>query len=154
MTPRPPRSTLFPYTTSPDLDWQDAIGDPDKRPTTWDYHWGSAQPNDVGMDEFMTLCGLLDIEPYISVNSGFGEARSAADLVEYTNGSLDTPFGKLRAANGHPAPYKIKYWNVGNEMYGWWQLGHMELNQFTMKHNMFAKAMRKKDPTKIGRAHV
>jgi alpha-N-arabinofuranosidase len=130
-----------------DHDWQDAIGDPDKRPTTWDYHWGSAQPNDVGMDEFMTLCGLLDIEPYISVNSGFGEARSAADLVEYANGSLDTPFGKLRAANGHPAPYKIKYWNVGNEMYGWWQLGHMALNQYTFKHNMFAKAMRKKDPT-------
>ena len=130
-----------------DHDWQDAIGDPDKRPTTWDYHWGSAQPNDVGIDEFVVLCDLLKVEPYITVNAGYGEARSAANEVEYANGSVDTPFGKLRAANGHPAPYKIKYWNVGNEPYGWWQLGHMELNQFTMKHNMFAKAMRKKDPT-------
>ena len=130
-----------------DHDWQDAIGDPDLRPTTWDYHWGTAQPNDVGTDEFIILCGLLNVEPYISVNAGFGEARSAANLVEYANGSLDTPFGKLRAANGHPAPYKVKHWNIGNEPYGWWQLGHMSLNQYTMKHNMFAKAMRKKDPT-------
>jgi alpha-N-arabinofuranosidase len=130
-----------------DHDWQDAIGDPDRRPTTWDYHWGSAQPNDVGIDEFMVLCDLLKVEPYITVNAGFGEARSAANLVEYANGGVDTPFGKLRAANGHPAPYKIKYWNVGNEPYGWWQLGHMALNQYIMKHNMFAMAMRKKDPT-------
>lgn len=130
-----------------DHDWQDAIGDPDQRPTTWDYHWGTAQPNDVGTDEFMVLCRLLNVEPYISVNGGFGEARSAANLVEYANGSVDTPFGKLRAANGHRAPYKIKYWNISNEPYGWWQLGHMALNQYTMKHNMFAKAMRKKDPT-------
>jgi alpha-L-arabinofuranosidase len=95
----------------------------------------------------MIMCDLLGVEPYISVNSGFGEARSAANLVEYTNGAADTPFGRLRAANGHAAPYKVKYWNIGNEMYGWWQLGHMALNQYSIKHNMFAMAMRKKDPS-------
>jgi alpha-L-arabinofuranosidase len=130
-----------------DHDWEDAIGDADKRPPKWDFHWGDMQPNDVGTDELMTLCDLLGVEPYITVNSGFGDVRSAANQVEYTNGAADTPYGKLRAANGHPAPYPVKYWNVGNEMYGWWQLGHMALNQYSIKHNMFAAAMRKKDPS-------
>jgi alpha-N-arabinofuranosidase len=128
-------------------DWEDAIGDIDRRPPKWDFHWGTLQPNDVGTDEFMVLCELLGVEPYITVNAGFGDARSAANLVEYANGSVDTPYGKLRAANGHPEPYNIRMWNIGNEPYGWWQLGHMALNQYAMKHNMFAKAMRQKDPS-------
>jgi alpha-L-arabinofuranosidase len=130
-----------------DHDWEDAIGDPDKRPPTWDYHWGAMQPNDVGTDEFMVFCEWIGVEPYISVNAGFGDARSAANQVEYSNGAADTPYGKMRAANGHPAPYKVKYWNIGNEAYGWWQLGHMALNQYSMKHNIMTKAMRKKDPS-------
>jgi alpha-N-arabinofuranosidase len=55
--------------------------------------------------------------------------------------------GKLRAANGHPAPYKVKWWGIGNEMYGQWQLGHMYIDHYVLKHNMFAKAMRKVDPS-------
>jgi len=128
-------------------DWRDAIGDPDKRPPRWDYAWNVMQPNDVGTDEFMVLCDLLDVEPYISVNAGFGEARSAADLVEYTNGLVDTPMGALRAQNGHPEPYGVRWWNIGNEMYGWWQLGYMALGQYVIKHNLFAKAMRRVDST-------
>ena len=128
-------------------DWQDAIGDPDKRPPTWDYVWSAVQPNDVGTDEFLTLCQLLGVDAFISVNAGFGEARSAAQEVEYVNGSADTPMGKLRAANGHPAPYNVKWWGIGNEMYGSWQFGQMALSQYVIKHNMFAKAMRKVDPT-------
>ena len=128
-------------------DWKDAIGDPDKRPPTWDPVWSALQPNDVGTDEFLTMCELLGVDAFISVNSGFGEARSAAEQVEYVNGSANTPMGKLRAANGHPAPYNVKWWGIGNEMYGDWQFGNMALNQYVIKHNMFAKAMRKVDPT-------
>ena len=124
-----------------------AIGDPDKRPPTWDYVWSAVQPNDVGTDEFLTLCQLLGVDAFISVNAGFGDARSAAQEVEYVNGSADTPMGKLRAANGHPTPYNVKWWGIGNEMYGAWQFGQMVLNQYVIKHNMFAKAMRKVDPT-------
>jgi alpha-N-arabinofuranosidase len=128
-------------------DWRDAIGDPDKRPPTWDPVWSALQPNDVGTDEFLSLCQLLGVDAFISVNAGFGDARSAAQEVEYVNGSTDTPMGKLRASNGHPAPYNVKWWGIGNEMYGSWQFGHMALNQYVIKHNMFAKAMRKVDPT-------
>jgi alpha-N-arabinofuranosidase len=128
-------------------DWRNAIGDRDRRPPIWDPVWRAVQPNDVGTDEFMTLCGLLGVEPYITVNAGFGDARSAADLVEYANGSVQTPMGALRAANGHPAPYHVKYWGVGNEAWGSWQMGAMSLDQFVLKNNEFAGAMRAVDPT-------
>ncbi len=128
-------------------DWRDAIGDPDKRPPTWDYVWSAVQPNDVGTDEFLTMCELLGVDAFLSVNAGFGEARSAGEQVEYVNGSVETPMGRLRAANGHAAPYKVKWWGIGNEMYGTWQFGHMALEQYVIKHNMFAKAMKKADPT-------
>jgi alpha-N-arabinofuranosidase len=127
-------------------EWREAIGDPDKRPPRWDPVWSAVQPNDVGTDEFMTLMELLGVDPFISVNAGFGDAWSAAQLVEYANGAATTPMGRLRAANGHPAPYNIKWWGIGNEMYGSWQFGHMALSQYVIKHNLFAKAMRKVDP--------
>ena len=128
-------------------DWRDAIGDPDKRPPTWDFAWNVMQPNDVGMDEFMELCRILKVDPYITVNAGYGDDRSAADQVEYMNGSVRTHMGALRAANGHPEPYHVKYWNVGNEPYGNWQLGRTALRYFLIKHNAFVKAMRKVDPS-------
>ncbi|MGO9095883.1 MAG: alpha-N-arabinofuranosidase [Bryobacteraceae bacterium] len=127
-------------------EWRDAIGDPDKRPPVMDHVWHAVQPNDVGTDEFMTLCRLLDVEPYVTVNAGFGDAWSAAQLVEYANGPVTTPMGRLRAANGHPQPYKVKFWGVGNEPWGDWQLGFIPVAQFELKHNLFAKAMRKADP--------
>ena len=128
-------------------DWRDGIGDADKRPPRYDFAWKALEPNDVGTDEFMALTTILHIEPYICVNDGFGDAHSAAEWVEYFNGANTTPMGKLRAANGHPESYHIKWWNIGNEMYGPWQLGTMSLAHYTIKHNMFAAAMRKVDPT-------
>jgi alpha-N-arabinofuranosidase len=127
-------------------DWRDGIGDPDKRPPRYDYAWHALEPNDVGIDDYMNLVKLLDMEPYICVNAGFGDAHSAAEEVEYVNGSASTPMGKLRAANGHPEPYRETWWNIGNEMFGPWQLGFMALDQYVIKHNMFAQAMRRVDP--------
>lgn len=128
-------------------DWRDAIGHPDKRPTIYDPAWNAPQPNDVGTDELLTLCRLIETEPYLCVDTGFGSAREAAEIVEYVNGAPETPMGKLRTANGRREPYKVKYWNIGNEMYGYWQMGYMPPNQYMVKHNRFAKAMRKVDPT-------
>ena len=128
-------------------EWRDAIGDPDRRPPRWDPVWNALQPNDVGTDEFLMLCELLGVDAFISVNAGFGDARSAAELVEYVNGAAGTSMGRLRAANGHPVPYNVKWWGIGNEMYGPWQFGYMALKQYVIKHNMFAKAMRAVDPT-------
>ena len=128
-------------------DWRDGIGERDKRPPRPNLAWKSLESNDFGIDEFIVFCRLLDTEPYIAVNSGFGDAHSAAKEVEYVNGAADTPMGKLRAANGHAEPYNVKWWGIGNEMYGKWQLGYMKLNHYTQKHNRFARAMRKADPS-------
>ena len=105
--------------------------------------WRAVQPNDVGTDEFMTLCRLLEVEAYITVNAGFGDSWSAAQLVEYVNGATNTPMGSLRSANGHPQPYKVRFWGLGNEPWGEWQLGFMPVAQFELKYDLFAKAMRK-----------
>ncbi len=129
------------------FDWRDAVGDPDRRPPRWDPVWSALQPNDFGLDEFMTLCGLLDVAPYITVNAGFGDAYSAAQQIEYANAASSTPMGRLRAANGHPKPYGIKYWGIGNEMWGDWQYGYMALDQWIAKQGQFARAMRRADPT-------
>jgi len=53
----------------------------------------------------------------------------------------------MASRNGHPRPYGVKFWGIGNEMWGEWQFGVMPLAQFEIKHNLFAKAMRQVDPT-------
>jgi alpha-N-arabinofuranosidase len=95
----------------------------------------------------MKLCELLNTEPYIAVNAGLGDASEAMAEVQYLNGALETPMGKLRASNGHPEPWKVKFWSIGNEMYGDWQIGHMSTEQFVVKNNEFADKMRSVDPS-------
>jgi alpha-N-arabinofuranosidase len=128
-------------------DWYDGIGDPDKRPPRPQAMWGNRiEPNDVGIHEFIAFCRLLDAEPYLAINSGFGDARLAAEEVEYCNGPAETRLGKLRAENGHPEPFNVRLWCIGNEMYGPWQFGHMSLNQYWVKHNDIVQAMKEVDP--------
>jgi len=135
-----------------EYDWRKGIGERDKRTPmiNWSYFWPEAgwseiyEMNDFGVDEFMLFCNLLNAEAYIVVNAGYGDEYSAAAFVEYTNGSVNTPMGSLRAANGHQQPYNVKFWGVGNEM---WQFGFMALMRYVRKHNMFAEAMRKADPS-------
>jgi hypothetical protein len=127
-------------------DWRDGIGPRDKRPPRRNPAWRGIEHNDFGLDEFIVFCREIGAEPMIAVNSGFGDAHSAAEEVEYANGSAETPLGRRRAENGHPAPYDVTWWCVGNEMYGNWQLGHMSLNHYVIKHNRFARAMRAVDP--------
>jgi alpha-N-arabinofuranosidase len=126
--------------------WKDGVGNHDKRPPRKNPAWRGVEHNDVGIHEFMTFCKLLNTEPYIAVNAGLGNFEQARQEVEYCNGSADTPMGKLRTINGHPEPWKVKWWSIGNEMYGDWQLGHMSTEEFVKKHNVFAQAMRSVDP--------
>ncbi|MES2648489.1 MAG: alpha-N-arabinofuranosidase [Bacteroidota bacterium] len=130
-------------------DWRNGIGDRDQRPPVYDYAWNAMESNDVGTDEYLQLCSLLNTEPHIGVNAGFGDATSAAAWLEYVNGNAATPMGKWRAANGHPGPYKVKWWGIGNEMYGKWQLGTMSAYHYAIKHNLFAAAMKKVDSSII-----
>jgi alpha-N-arabinofuranosidase len=126
--------------------WKDGIGDRDMRPPRQNPAWKGIESNDVGIHEFMDLMAIIGAEPYVSLNTGLGTAQEAADEVEYCVGSADTPMGRLRAANGHPDPFPVTWWAVGNEMFGQWQLGHMPLAEYIKKHNAVADAIRRVDP--------
>jgi alpha-N-arabinofuranosidase len=128
-------------------DWHGALGPRDRRAPMFDHAWSAMQPNDLGMDEYMELTRIIGVEPYVTVNAGLGDANSAAEEVEYLNGPATSYWGAKRAANGHAAPYGVKFWNIGNEPYGWWQIGKTTLDYFMMKHNEFAAAMRAVDPS-------
>jgi len=125
--------------------WRDGIGERDKRPPRKNPAWSGVESNDVGIHEYMELMEMIDAEPFIAVNTGLGTVEEVAEEVEYCNGSKNTSLGKSRAKNGHPQPYNVKWWAIGNEMYGDWQLGHMPIEKYTQKHNEAVKAMRKVD---------
>ena len=127
-------------------DWRDGIGDRDRRPPRKNPAWTGVEHNDFGLDELIMFCREVGAEPLITVNTGFGDAYSAAQEVEYANGSVDTIGGRWRAQNGHPEPYGVKWWCIGNEMYGRWQLGYMQLQHYTLKHNQVVEYMRRVDP--------
>ncbi len=127
-------------------DWRDGIGDRDRRPPRKNPAWTGVEHNDFGTDEFLAFCRALNTEPMIAVNTGFGDAYSAAQWVEYCNAPAKTIGGGWRAKNGHHAPYGVKFWCVGNEMFGPWQLGFMQMEHYTLKHNTVAEYMWKVDP--------
>ena len=128
-------------------DWRDGIGDPDRRPPRKNPAWKGVEHNDFGMHEFLRFCRELNTEPLIVVNTGFGDAYSAAQEVEYVNGTPNTPMGQWRAKNGQVEPWAVKWWGTGNEMFGPWQLGFMAVEQYVLKHKDFERLMRKVDPT-------
>jgi alpha-L-arabinofuranosidase len=95
--------------------WSDAIGDRDLRPSFVNRVWGRRDTNDVGVEEFVRLCRAVGAEPLICVSLGDG-VESARHMVEYLNGSADSGWGRKRAGNGHPEPYGVRFWQVGNEI--------------------------------------
>lgn len=127
--------------------WEDGIGERDTRPVRKNLHWGGYEDNSFGMDEYLEFCRRVGCEPMICVNFGSGTAKEAANWVEYCNGAPDTPYGKLRAANGHPKPYGIKYWDIGNETFGDWEIGHVDAAGYAKKYLSFYEAMKEKDPS-------
>ncbi|MGC8778274.1 MAG: alpha-L-arabinofuranosidase C-terminal domain-containing protein, partial [Candidatus Caldatribacteriaceae bacterium] len=126
--------------------WMDGIGPREKRPPRWDYAWGAWEPNDFGTDEFIEFCRFVEVEPYLCVNIGTGTPEEAAAWIEYCNGDPSTRYGSLRAENGHLEPYNVRFWGVGNETYGNWQIGHMDPETYGRKCLEFIRAMKATDP--------
>ena len=126
--------------------WEKGIGPRDTRPGYLDPAWNTWEPNDVGTEEFMELCRHVGTEPILTVNMGDGDAAEAARWVEYCNGGPETPMGRLRAANGHPAPYAVRTWFVGNEQFGNWQVGTCDAETYARRYREFAAAMLAVDP--------
>lgn len=127
--------------------WRDGIGERDKRPPRKNPAWTGIEPNDVGIHEFMNLMNIINSEPFLALNMGLGSVEDAVAEVEYCNGDTNTVEGKIRAANGHPAPFDVTYWAVGNEMFGSWQLGNMPIADYEIKHNEAAQGIWEVDST-------
>jgi alpha-N-arabinofuranosidase len=127
--------------------WKDGIGPVDDRPTRHNHPWKMPEYNHVGTDEFLAFCRAVGCEPMICVNAGDGTAEEAAHWVEYCNGSTDTKYGALRASHGHPEPYGVRYWEIGNELYGGWQIGHCTAEQYAQRYRAFHEAMHAVDPS-------
>lgn len=99
--------------------WRDGIGPRVNRPKMVNTNWGGVtEDNSFGTHEFLELCNLLGCEPYISGNVGSGTVQEMSNWVEYLNFDGASPLTNLRKINGHPAPFKVSFWGVGNESWG------------------------------------
>lgn len=126
--------------------WMYGVGPVLERPVMYNEAWGGWASKYFGTDEFIAFCRELQVEPLIGVNDGSGTPEEAAQWIEYCNGSVDTPMGALRASNGHPEPYGVKYWEIGNEVWGPWQVGSCSAEEFAHRAVRFAQAMKAADP--------
>ena len=128
--------------------WQDGVGPPETRRTLPNTAWGLPEYNHFGAHEFLRLCRLIGAEPQICVNAGSGEPDEAAAWVEYCNGdATGTTFGALRASHGHPEPYDVRWWEVGNELWGNFQMGWQTAEGNARRYVAFARAMKEADPS-------
>ena len=128
-------------------DWEDGVGPLECRPTRPNHSWGGVEPNLFGTDEFIAFCRAVGCEPLICLNGGTGTPEEAARWVQYCNGSARTPMGRLRAANGHPKPYNVMRWEVGNELYGrGGQVNWTTPGGYLDRYQRFAKALLAADP--------
>jgi alpha-L-arabinofuranosidase len=105
--------------------WKDGIGPQHERNVYPVEAWNDKDVNSFGTDEFITLCRRLNAEPIICINTGHRYSASpqteyieeAKQWLEYCNGPATSTWGAVRAANGHPEPYNVKYWEMGNEIF-------------------------------------
>ena len=125
--------------------WQDGIGPRDQRPVRRDHAWGAIESNRFGTDEFLTYCERLKVEPYVCINAGLGSVEDARNWVEYANEAGDTYWARQRRKNGRDQPWGVKYWGLGNEIDGPWQLGHKNAADYATFALEAAKAMRRAD---------
>jgi alpha-L-arabinofuranosidase len=126
--------------------WTDGIGPADRRPRRMELAWHGVEPNRFGTDEFLAFCQAVDAEPYICLNLGTGSLDEARAWVEYCNGTKDTEWVRQRQDNGHPEPYRVRYWGLGNEMYGDWQIGQHSAHDYVTVARQVAKALTLTDP--------
>ena len=127
-------------------DWKDGIGPKDKRPARLNLAWGGIDNNHVGTDEWIALNKAIGSENVVCVNLGLGTILDACYWVDYCNTKKGTYYSDLRARNGHPEPYNVKIWDLGNEVDGYpWELGHKSIEEYSRIGREAAKALKSVD---------
>ena len=127
--------------------WKKGVGLKPDRPTVYDPVWFNEESNQFGTWEFIRFCRKVNAEPYICLNMGTGSIDEAMAWVEYCNSDGNGEYANLRRKHGSPKPFGVKYWGLGNEVYGRWQMGHKSANEYARQAVEFAKAIRWVDPS-------
>jgi len=127
--------------------WLDGVGPKKSRPTVLDRAWNTLETNQFGTNEFITWARQVGTEPLFGLNFGTGTAEDAAALVEYCNHPKGTKWSELRRSHGYEQPHAVKFWCVGNEMDGPWQIGHLPAREYGLKATDAARQMRAIDPS-------
>jgi len=133
-----------------DYRWLWGVGPRDERFAWANLSWkNEPEPSDFGTEEFILFSRAVGAEPSITVNvEGRGATvEEAAAWVEYCNGPVSSKYGAMRATNGHPAPFGVKFWEVGNEIWGSWVRGHSDADTYARNYTRYARAMRAIDPS-------
>jgi alpha-L-arabinofuranosidase len=110
--------------------WEDGIGPKDQRPARLDLAWHQVESNQMGTDEYAKLCSLIGAENFICINAGLGTLDQARHWVEYCNYPGGTYFSDLRRKYGNEKPFNVKYWALGNEIDGPWQMGQKSAEDY------------------------
>ncbi|HEY6451350.1 MAG TPA: alpha-N-arabinofuranosidase [Steroidobacteraceae bacterium] len=126
--------------------WEDGIGPKEKRPRRLDLAWGSTETNEFGTNEFVLWTRAAGVEPMLAVNLGTRGPDQARQLIEYCNHPGGTHYSDLRRSHGFPQPHGIKFWCLGNEMDGPWQICQKTAAEYGRTAQETAKVMRWVDP--------
>ena len=110
--------------------WQDGIGPKELRPARLDLAWNQVETNHMGTDEYVKLCSLIGSENFICINAGTGTLDDARHWVEYCNVEKGTYYSDLRRKYGNEKPFNVKYWALGNEIDGPWQMGQKNAEDY------------------------
>jgi alpha-N-arabinofuranosidase len=110
--------------------WEDGIGPKDQRPARQELAWHSIESNQMGTDEYVKFCNLIGAENFVCINAGTGTLDDARHWVEYCNYPKGTYYSDLRRKYGNEEPFKVKYWALGNEIDGPWQMGQKNAEDY------------------------
>ncbi len=127
--------------------WLDGVGPRGHRPQTIDLHFGWPVHYDFGTAEFITWCRSIGAEPHLNLAMGTGTLDEAAAWLEYCNGSYRTRWAELRRQHGYEEPFAVQYWQLGNEMFGPWEIGYCQPAEYAVTAREWAKVLRRLDPT-------
>lgn len=126
--------------------WLDGVGPKAERVPRLELAWGTLETNQFGTNEFIEYARKIGTEPYFTVNMGTGTMEEARRWVEYCNVKEGPYYAELRKKHGYPEPHNIKYWSLGNEMDGPWQMGHLNAEDYSKKARETAKLMLRTSP--------
>jgi alpha-N-arabinofuranosidase len=122
--------------------WEDGIGPKEQRPVRLDLAWHQIDSNQMGTDEYAKLCSLIGAENFICINAGLGTLDQARHWIEYCNYPKGTYYSDLRRKSGNEQPFNVKYWSLGNEIDGPWQMGQKNAEDYCKLALEAAKVMR------------